>query len=223
MVNKHFYNKDKKFGDFILKTRVNYYDEKIINDELSDIYKIPDNPKIVIDIGSHIGITSLMVAKKGAKIIYAFEPNNFNFEILQYNVKVNGFQDKIHCIKKGVGKPNKKVKLYIHPSMSGTHSTYLTQKGLTIDNYEEIEIISIKDVFKNYNIEHCSLLKMDCEGSEEDIIMDFDDELANKINQISLEFHNKKIIQYLVDKLSKWYTSKNTHRYEWVFRKKVIK
>lgn len=220
-INRKF-NPDKEFFGFKMRTRLRFYDEKTIKQCLGgDPYRIPKNPKVVIDVGGNIGTVALMAAKKGANDVYSFEPSFENFKVLEYNVRINGFQDKIHCINKGVGKPDKKAKLYIHPSMSGAHSTYLTQKRLNGDCYEKVEIISIKDVFKNYNIEYCDLLKLDCEGSEYDIIMDFDDELADKIGQISLEFHDKKTIQFLINKLSSWYEPENTKRYEWVFIKKI--
>jgi len=213
-------NEDKEFFGFKIRTRRRYNDEKIINQCLCrDPYRIPKNIKVVVDIGSNIGIVALDCAKKGAENIYAFEPSIENFETLVYNVNINGYQDKIHCIQKGVGIPNKNTKLYIHPKNAGATSSYLEQKGLTEDKYQEVEFISIYDVFKNYNIEHCNLLKMDCEGSERDIINDLDDNLANKISQISVEFHNKPLIEGLINKLSKWYKPEHLRRTEWVFYK----
>lgn len=214
-------NEDKEYFGFKLRTRKRYNDEKIINQCLCrDPYRIPKNLKVVVDIGSNIGIVALDCAKKGAESIYAFEPSIENFETLVYNVNINGYQDKIHCIQKGVGKPGL-TKFYIHSKNAGANSSFLGLRGLTEDKYQEVEFISIHDVFKDYNIEHCDLLKMDCEGSERDIINDLDDELANKIEQISVEFHNKPLIEGLINKLSKWYRPEHLRRYEWVFLRKV--
>jgi len=213
------YNQDKQFGDFFLRTRVRFYDEKIIAQELTDPYRIPDNPKFVLDVGSHIGITALMAAKKGA-LVQCYEPNYDNFQVLNYNITRNNLNDKIKTFNYGVGKPGK-TKLYLHPSASGTHSSYLQQKGLTDDNYEVVDFISIRDVFyKNTYIDHCDLLKLDCEGSEADIINDLDDDLAFKIKQISVEFHDKKLMPALIAKLEKWYTVEHLKRYEYTFYKK---
>ncbi len=215
------FNEDKEYFGFKLRTRHGYQDEKIINqclDESRDTYRIPKNPKVVIDVGSNIGCVSLVATRRGAEV-WSFEPSLENYETLVYNVNINGFKDKIHCIQKGVGIPNKKTKLYIHPKNSGATSSYLEQRGLTEDKYQEVEFISIYDVFNDYNIEHCDFLKLDCEGSERDIINDLDDDLANKIDQISVEFHNKPLIEGLINKLSKWYKPEHLRRYEWTFRK----
>lgn len=216
---KRKFNENKKFGEFILRTRLRYHDENIIKDELNDIYKIPKNSKLVIDIGANIGVTSLMCAKQGA-FVYAFEPEILNFDVLKYNVKINNFYNKIICINKGVGKSNKLTELFIHPSNSGATSSYLEQKGLNKENYQIVEFISINTVFDFYDINYCDLLKMDCEGSEKDIINDLYEELINKIGQISVEFHDKKIMNDLIKKLSKWYNPIHLKRYEWCFTKK---
>lgn len=217
--NRNF-NQDAEYFGFIMRTRRRYNDEKIIAqclDEEKDCYRMPKNPKVVIDIGANIGCISLVAAKRGANVI-ALEPSEENFETLVYNVNINGYQDKINCIKKGVGVRGIH-KLYIHPKNSGATSVYLEQRGLEEDKFQEIEVVSIYDVFKNYNIEHCDFLKMDCEGSERDIINDLDDELASKIDQISVEFHNKPLISRLIEKLSRWYRAEHLHRYEYTFRK----
>ena len=213
-------NPDKDFFGFKLRTRARYQDDKIIRQILSgnDPYRIPENPKVVIDVGANIGCFSLLAASKGA-VVYAFEPEQLNYETLCHNVEINGFGDKIHCDNHGVGIPGK-TKLYVHSKNSGATSSYLEQRGLEADRYQEVDFISIHDVFNCYNIKHCSLLKMDCEGSERDIIRDMDDGLASRIDQISLEFHNKGLIKELVDKLSRWYVAENTRRYEFIFCKK---
>jgi len=214
-------NPDKQFYGFTLQTRRHFHDENIIKQCLGgDPYRIPNNANIVVDIGSNIGATVLSALSKGAKLIYAFEPFSQSFQVLKHNIEVNGFSDKVVCIQKGVGKPDRQTKLFLHPSNSGAISSYLTQKGLTAENYETVEFISIHNVFDLYDIKHCDLLKMDCENSEYDIIHDLDDELASRIAKISVEFHDKHKVKELVDKLSQWYIPNNVHRYEWVFKRK---
>lgn len=214
-------NPDKQYFGFTMRTRKRFHDENIIKQCLGgDPYRIPNNANIIIDIGANIGATVLSALKRGAKLIYAFEPFSQSFEVLKHNIEVNGFSDKVVCVQKGVGKSNHQTKLFVHPSNSGAMSSYLTQKGLTEDNYETAEFISINQVFDLYDIKHCDILKMDCEGSEEDIIHDLDDDLVNRISQISVEFHDKHKVKELVDKLSKWYVHENMNRYEWVFLKR---
>ena len=214
-------NKDKEFFGYTMRTRHKFYDEKIIRsvmDETMDMYRLPNTLKFVIDIGANIGCFSLLAAKRGAKVL-AFEPANINFDVLKYNIDKNGFSDKVECIKTGVGKPGE-TKLYMNEGNSGAISAYHYNKRMS-EEYQLCNFISIADVFKNYNIEHCDILKLDCEGSEEDIIRDFNDDIAAKVDQISLEIHgNKHVRAELINILSKWYDYEHTGRKEFVFFKR---
>jgi FkbM family methyltransferase len=216
------YNEDKKYFGLKLRTRVRRNDEKIINECLgNDFYCIPENLYTVIDIGSNIGCVALNCAKRGARRVIAFEPCIDNYGTLKHNVEINGFQSKVQCINKGVGIKNKETKLFLHNKNSGAISSKLNyNRGLNEDNYEVVEFISIHDVFKDYNIKYCDLIKLDCEGSEEDIIRELDEDLISRINQISVEFHNQKLIPELVYKLSRYYEAEHIKRTTWVFRKK---
>jgi len=221
---EHRINADREFFGFKLRTRRHYHDDHILKsclDEELDCYRMPKNPSVVVDIGANIGCISLVAARRGARV-FAFEPASDNFETLEHNIKINEYDGRVTCINKGVGKPGE-TKLYIHPRNSGATTTFMYEdKGYNEDDSETIDIISIHDVFMTYSIKHCDLLKLDCEGSEKDIIRDLDDELVSKIGQISLEFHgNKHERAELINILSKWYDGENTRRYEWTFRKKI--
>lgn len=213
---------DREFFGFTMRTRKDFHDERIIDsilNETSDIYKIPRDAKVVVDIGANIGCVSLRAARCGATV-YAFEPEIYNFETLCYNIAANDLADKIKCINLGVGNPGKTA-LFRHPKNSGMFSSRLQSKWLRIDNPEICNFISIRDVFNNYTIEQCDVLKLDCEGSEEDIIRDLDDELIKMIGQISVEIHGGRIItNELITKLSTWYVCVGTSRREWVCQKK---
>jgi FkbM family methyltransferase len=215
-------NPEQNFWGYKMLTRARYHDENVLKIELdpaNNMYRIPDNSKVVIDVGAHIGGTSIRAAKLGATV-YAFEPEAYNYEILCHNVRRNRVQNLVHCINLGVGVPGRS-ELLIHHKNSGAHSSNGYNNIQSGIKPQIIVLISIQDVFKNYNIDHCDVLKLDCEGGEIAIINRIDDELAAKIDQISVEFHDRGLVSELVQKLSQWYVPENTHRYEWVFRKKI--
>jgi FkbM family methyltransferase len=162
-------NPDQDFYGFTMRTRRHFRDESILRDELErDIYQIPENPKVVIDIGAHIGGTALRCAKAGATV-YAFEPEYSNFKTLVYNVIKNNLRDKVFPINMGIGERGHS-KLYTHLNNSGAVSTQTVQSGLDSDRYQVIALMPLEDVFEQYKIEKCNLLKMDCEGGEEYVI-----------------------------------------------------
>lgn len=212
---------DKDYFGFILRTRKGSTDYRVIDEVLANnFYKVPGKLNTVIDIGAHIGTFSLKCARAGAKV-YAFEPEMSNYKTLVHNVEINGFVNKIECIKAGVGKKGK-TKLFVHPYKTDGSSAYVRLiRGLEKEKYQMVDFISVKDVFEFYNIKHCDLLKMDCEGSEKDIFEDIDD-YVERIDQISAELHNGKQKDRIVQKMSKWYNIECTNRRRrvWVFKKK---
>lgn len=223
---KHEINADQEYFGYPMRTRRHYHDDHIIRaffqKKDDNFYRIPKGElKTVIDVGANIGCVSILCAEKGARVL-AFEPASDNFSVLKHNIMLNKYEDKVECIKKAVGSPGTK-KLYIHPKNSGATSLYLgANNGAIEEDFEMVEVISIRDVFEQYNIYHCDLLKLDCEGAEKDIIMDIDDELASKIDQISLEYHgNRKERTELSAILLKWYTEEHVRRYEFVYTKKI--
>lgn len=186
----------KSFGGFNFKVRKGEWDEQILTGEMNpSYYQIPAKLETVVDIGAHIGGTAILCASKGAKV-YAYEPEKENFNFLLENVKINGLENKIKCIKKGVGKPGQRD-LALNPDNSGMASLY----GV-LPEMQEVEVIGIKEVFKD--IPHCDFLKIDCESAEYEFIFDTPFE---KIDQISMELHageQKKVL----DHLEKFYTVK---------------
>lgn len=203
----------KQFGHLKFKVRKDFWDEKIIETEISgNEYFIPDGMKVLIDIGAHIGGTATKCASKGA-VVYAFEPEKSNYELLVENVKLNGLEDKVHCFNLGVGTNNK---LYLNDQNSGGFGSYASGK-----ESQTVELISLKEVFEKNNIEKCDVLKLDCEGAEYDILFNELDFIKDRVEQISLELHyatkesiskelkEKYGLDYVADlkkKLEKYYT-----------------
>jgi len=182
-----------EYIDINLRIRDDKSDKCVLRDMLFDIYQMPPNPKVVVDVGGHCGAFAYFAVQKGAEV-FSYEPEASNYEMLSYNSKGRN----IHAFNLGVGHPGER-KLYIAFDNTGGNSVFL-RKGQDIENFQTIKVISIHDVFKD--IEHCDLLKMDCEGAEDEIIEDFDDELAGKIDQISMEYHRHL---EATDKLKNWY------------------
>lgn len=184
----------ENFGGFNFKIRKGEWDRQILTGEMSPLYyQIPQNPKVVVDIGAHIGGTAILCASKGAEV-YAYEPELENFALLKKNIKLNGLEDKIYCFSNAVGKEGKR-ELYLKKGNSGM----ATFDGISAET-QEAQAIGIKKIFKD--IPRCDLLKIDCEGAEYEFIFDTPFE---KIDQISMELHKgeqRKVLDYL----EKFYT-----------------
>jgi len=162
--------------------------------------EIIDN-SVIIDIGAHIGVYTIFTASKSKNIsVYAYEPMPSSFNLLLENAEVNKLQN-IRAFNLGVCAKKEKIKLYI-ADISFLHSLY----GNNTMKYIEIECVSLKDIFVDNEIDHCDILKLDCEGAEYEILFNTPDEYLCKIKKICLEYHDqgankqfniKKLISFL--------------------------
>ncbi|MEM2444186.1 MAG: hypothetical protein QXK56_02935 [Sulfolobales archaeon] len=69
---------------------------------LDKFYNADVSGSVVIDIGSYIGDTPLLFVSKGAKKVYAFEPNKKIQRYLYKNVKRNNALDKVFIKPYGI-------------------------------------------------------------------------------------------------------------------------
>jgi len=154
----------------------------------------------VIDIGSHIGLFTLQIASMNKNSnIFCFEPNNENFNMLKNNIKINNLK-KIKIFQMAVSFKNGETELSINKNDSSGHSI-----KKEFEKKENVKTITLKKILDDNQIEHCDLLKLDCEGAEYEILFSTSKNELKKIKQICLEYHKladepklyKKLIDFL--------------------------
>jgi len=153
----------------------------------------------VIDVGAHIGLFSLLASQYCTEgKIYAFEPIKENYKILESNVKLNNLSN-IETQNCAISKSNSKITIYQSDDESG-HS-----KFIQTDNPVEVTSKSLNDFFKEKDLKKCGLLKLDCEGSEYEIIEGLEDSNFEKIEKMIIEYHladtNPEMLENLKNKL----------------------
>jgi len=159
----------------------------------------------VIDIGAHIGLFSLYASQNCTEgKVFAFEPIKENYGILELNKKLNNFSN-IQSENCAISKLTSKITLYQSNDESG-HS-----KFIQTDNPVEVASKSLNDFFKENRLESVNLLKLDCEGSEYEIIDSLEDKYFEMIEKMIIEYHlvdsNPKLLKKLKNKLK-------SHSYE---------
>jgi len=178
---------------------------------IGDCYGLKDvsleENDVVIDIGASVGALSIYLAKKFPKAkILSFEPSEINFNIFLKNIVLNKVEN-IKAFNLAVYKDSKsKMNITYNESNSGNSGALLNIEGKT---YNEAQTISLDDIIKNNNISKVKLLKIDCEGSEYDII--YNSKLFNNknIEKLAIEIHEiagkdyKKLLQHILDVFEK--------------------
>ena len=207
------------FQDSILSDSVNIIANELNNNDydFQNIYFKEGD--IVIDIGANVGMVSILLAKQFPFLkIYSFEPLKENYDNLLKNIELNNIPDGIITAEnKAVTKDGRLINMSINSSNKGGSSTadvISTNSIMTKENCQ-IESITLEEIFKKYNINKLKLLKIDCEGSEYEILYNTNTNILNKIENLIGEFHENKDLtdEYDIDKLCD-YVSKYIKNYK---------
>lgn len=167
------------FEDFTLKARDVYGSSaiKIVYAELKrDHYNLDDfnlrDMDVVIDIGAHIGLISMYIAKKYPGVmVFAYEPHPINYKNLVHNLEINRIYN-VSTFNLAVTSDGRDLKMICNTSdNSGGATGNLWDMKLPNHDLFEAKSTTLDDIFLKNNIDECKLLKIDCEGSEHEIIM----------------------------------------------------
>lgn len=127
--------------------------EKEIMNEISKI-----DGSVFIDIGANIGIFPILLTKKFRTII-AIEPEPSNYKILVSNT--TALANNITCMEVAISNSNSIMKFFLSGSL--THS--LIQDN-TIQEFIEVETMTLESLLSKMNIESVDIVKVDVEGAE---------------------------------------------------------
>ncbi len=136
----------------------------------------------IIDCGANIGLASLYFLSKypQAKII-AIEPEVKNYRMLSENL---ANYKNVTCLNKGVW--DKETNLEIINGSRGDTGFIFNESATPSEN--TIEAISIDKIINDFLLERVDILKIDIEGSEEQVFSKTG-EWINKVRMIFCEIH----------------------------------
>jgi FkbM family methyltransferase len=148
-----------------------------------DYDQIIVNEKIVLDIGANIGDTGIFYALNGAKKVIGIEPFPKNFDYAQQNIKINNLDNVITLLHAGCS--SKKEIIKIDPDYQSNIESEAKNFKIGID----VPMIPLQDLIDTYKIPKSSVLKIDCEGCEYDIIENISFETISYFSNIQIEYH----------------------------------
>jgi len=150
----------------------------------------------VVDIGAHIGLFSVFAARKlQARRIISVEPDPANFTLLSKNISANHVENAT-LVNIAIADESGKRRIYGNPSNTGGHGFYARGASSRL-----ISTFSLMDLFKSSGVSECSLLKMDCEGAEMEILENAPDGLLRIVSAISVEYHSDAYSPELLEML----------------------
>lgn len=118
---------------------------------------------IVMDIGSNIGIYSLLASRVKNVKIYSFEASKKIFEELNNNIKINNIKN-IYTFNYAVSDINGILDFYI--CNDNAFSSLGSKPMQEVNEIVKIRSITIDDFVKENNIPKIDIIKCDTEGAE---------------------------------------------------------
>ena len=210
--------------------RLGTKDEEVFQDVISnDCYEFSSwkpkrYPKFVVDVGCQIGSFSLLASTLYPECkVLSFEMLEENFLLAKQNLSE---KPNASCFHGPVVGKNKPVGIMINKANTGGHKTvfkgsdsYLGESRFK-EHYKlknDFKCFNFSDIFSDNDIDRIDFLKMDCEGSEYEIIPHLiETDLIKKVDNISIELHGRDQKEYVetLEFLSKIYenvTMKGKH------------
>ncbi len=150
------------------------------------LLKIKD-PKIIIDLGAHIGSFSIMAATTFPQArVYAFEASRENFALLKKNIEENKIKNII-ANKVGVSTVDGMLDFFIDEKNTVLNSFIKTRQASTLESYK-VKCRRLSTIFSDLKIRECDFLKLDIEGLERSILESaLHDKILNKIRALVTE------------------------------------
>lgn len=139
----------------------------------------------ILDIGAHIGLFSLYASALNAAVpIYAYEPDEANFRALKENLRLNHVKN-VYPKNVAIAGESGTRELYISAD-SHNHSLFpsASESDSTPGPIKKVPAKSLSDI-----LTACSLIKMDCEGAEFEIIASLSTDQLSLAHAYYLEYH----------------------------------
>ena len=176
-----------------LYCRAGHEMQNLVNGEYEEhVIKIfkPKQEEIVVDVGAHLGMYSLEVAKQVQKVI-AIEANNEIFELLKKNIQKNELSN-ILPINIAVFDSVGSRFLNVFGDKTGMGSIVLDSE----DNTKKIQVKTdtLDNILKEIKIQKIDWIKIDVEGAEIEVLKGAKKTISSNKDHLKLiiETHNDK-------------------------------
>lgn len=145
----------------------------------------------ILDIGANVGYFSLYASKifKNARI-FSFEPYHNTLNVFNKQLEMNSIHN-VKTYQQAVSDKSGKATLYV-TEWSGCNTIIPNKFDEGYYSSIEVECINLERIFKITGVDTFDLAKIDCEGSEYQIILNTPDEQILKINEFVIEAHIDK-------------------------------
>lgn len=185
----------KKYGNVDLRLPVRYarfFPEDYEKENAQLIARYVKEGMTVIDIGAHIGLTSVIISKylNGTGRIYAFEPTPSTFTVLQDTVRINKLQNIIEPVRAALFRESGTTFFYIsNNSADNSNSLVNNNRQDRRESKVEVTLFSMDDFAKQHKLKSVDFIKIDAEGAELQVLKGMKETISLHTPFIILSLH----------------------------------
>lgn len=192
----------REISGFKMRLPTRYYrwfDDGYESEHINFVNEVVKDSMAVIDIGAHIGLFSVILAKKvGAKgKVFAFEPTLSTYNLLNKTIEINKINNIVKAEQKAVGDKKGTVKFYVTDieahnsnSLSNNQRDHGNERGV------DVEMVSIDEYVKENNIKQVGFVKIDAEGAEYSVLKGMRKTISRDNPTIILALHPDSIVNF---------------------------
>ena len=182
---------------------INGYRFKSLNRPLAAVFLgeeywgVDARNKIIIDIGAFVGDSAIYFVLKGARRVIAIEPHPGAFAEMLDNIRLNNLESVIIPVNAGLASRPGKVCI----ENIGVEATAVTYHRPG-DCPNAVPAVTLGELINKFGIDpNDTVLKMDCEGCEFDVILN-DYEHVRLFRELIFEYHSYAVNKSVSDLLS---------------------
>jgi FkbM family methyltransferase len=178
----------------VFDSRVSRAAEIVAHELREDVYRLEQKKfragDVVIDVGGHIGLFAIYLGLRFPKVvIHSFEPFPDNYELFRRNLALNPVPN-VHLHNLALSGDGRCLEMVTNPQNSGgatCNSTTLHHRRT-----RKIPSWTLDQVFDSLGLKKCKLLKIDCEGSEYEILLPTS--VLSRVEYLCGEFHKNRLL-----------------------------
>jgi len=147
-------------------------------------------PMTIVDVGANLGFFSLYAKSVFPQAtVVCVEPMQVNYDFLLRNIRMNErIEDSITCVQAALCSESGTITI-VDPG----HDDFPTGASIRGADSEgvrhQVQALSLKDFLHRYHLAKVSLLKLDCEGAEYDILYACEPATLEAVENIAAEVH----------------------------------
>lgn len=168
-------------------------DEYILQKQLAVDRFLPTLPgytprpgHVIVDLGAHIGSFTMIAGKMGATV-HAIEARRETYNLLRINSKMNQLNN-VHAHHLALSDHDGECQLYY--SWMGNWGDSIV--GVTTVGSETVPCRTLTRFMDEQGIQHCDLLKSNCEGGEFQVLLSTSRDVLGRIDRMIVAYHCDK-------------------------------